>query len=130
MHFDWTEFLTLAERLQSAPNSPGPPEAALRSAASRAYYAAFHRALNFACKEGFQPSFQASDHKEVQDHFSSHKPSDRIRRKIARELQRLWDQRRQADYDAVLKKKPTSLADHAIGMARHVLEYLDSLVDD
>jgi len=130
MGFDWIEFLTLAEALQSAPDSPGPPEAALRSAASRAYYAAFHRALNFACREGFEPSFQASDHKEIQNHFRHYNPSDQIRRKIARELERLWDQRRQADYDSVLHKTPASLADHAIGMARRVLKNLDSLLDD
>lgn len=127
MSFDWTEFLTFAEALQLTPDSPGPPEAALRSAASRAYYAVFHHALNFACKEGFEPSSQASDHKEIQDHFRNHKPPDRIRRKIARELERLCDQRRQADYDTVLHKKPASLAGHAIGMARRVLENLDSL---
>ena len=49
----------------------------------------------------FDPSFQASDHREVQGHFRNYKPPDWIRRKIARELERLWDQRRQADYDAV-----------------------------
>ena len=56
MSFNWTEFLTFAEALQADPDSPGPPEAALRSAASRAYYAAFHRALDVAIKEGFSPT--------------------------------------------------------------------------
>jgi uncharacterized protein (UPF0332 family) len=130
MRFDWTDFLTFAEALQLTPDSPGPPEAALRSAASRAYYAAFHHALDLACKEGFGPSFQASDHKQVQDHFRNCKPPDRIRQKIARELERLCDQRRQADYDAVLHKEPVSLAAHAIGMARSVLGNLNSLVDN
>ena len=130
MCFDWTDFLTFAEGLQLTPDTPGPLEAALRSAASRAYYSAFHHALDFACKEGFEPSFQASDHKQVQKHFRNCKPPDRIRQKIARELERLWDQRRQADYDAVLHKEPASLADHAIGMARSVLRNLNSLMDN
>ena len=70
MRFDWTEFLTLAEALRAAPGSPGPPEAALRSAASRAYYAAFHSALIFARREGFAPSFLKDDHKEIRAYFA------------------------------------------------------------
>jgi uncharacterized protein (UPF0332 family) len=130
MRFDWTEFLTFAEALHMTPDSPGPPEAALRSAASRAYYAAFHHALHFACREGFEPSFQRSDHREIQDYFRNYNPRDKIRRRIAKQLERLWDQRRQADYDSELRKEPASLAAHAIGMAKHVLRDLDSLVDD
>jgi len=130
MYFDWTDFLTFAEALQITPDSPGPPEAALRSAASRAYYAAFHHALHFACKEGFEPSFQRSDHKEIRNYFRNYNPPDQTRRKIAQQLERLWDQRRQADYDPELRKEPASLAAHAIGMARRVLKYLNSLVDD
>ena len=48
MSFNWTDFLTLADALVRAPNSPGPEEASLRSAISRAYYAAFHVARNLA----------------------------------------------------------------------------------
>lgn len=129
MSFDWIEFLTFAEALQSAPDKPGPAEAALRSAASRAYYAAFHQALNVARKEGFVSSYQKGDHEAIRTHFRNHEPSDPVRRKIALELERLWDQRRQADYDPILQKEPISLAGHAIGMARRVLEGLASLAD-
>ena len=48
MSFEWTEFLTLAEALYSAPGSPGPVEAAMRSATGRAYYAAFNCAVELA----------------------------------------------------------------------------------
>jgi uncharacterized protein (UPF0332 family) len=41
MSFDWADYLRLAESLVSNPNAPGPEEAALRAAISRAYYAAF-----------------------------------------------------------------------------------------
>jgi uncharacterized protein (UPF0332 family) len=129
MSFDWTEFLTFAEALRSSPDSPGPAEAALRSAASRAYYAAFHQALNVARKEGFVPSYQKDDHRAIRAYFRNHEPSDPVRRKIATELERLWDQCRQADYEPILQKEPTSLAGHAIGMARRVLERLASLAD-
>lgn len=49
MSFDWVDFLALADALVRDPNSPGPEEASLRSASSRAYYAAFCSARDFAC---------------------------------------------------------------------------------
>lgn len=55
MSFDWIDYLSFATELLSDPDTPGPPEAALRSAASRAYYAAFHAALTFAQAEGYVP---------------------------------------------------------------------------
>lgn len=97
MSFDWTDFLALAEALESAPDLPGPPEAALRSAVSRAYYAAFHCAMNVASEEGFDPSGSGSDHRNVPLHFRRHKTND-TRCKIALELDRLRDNRRKADY--------------------------------
>ena len=127
MNFDWTGFLLLAEALQSSPDAPGPPEAAFRSAASRAYYAAFHCALNRACKEGYTPYYSGSDHEKVQAHFRDYRPSDQIRRKVALELDRLYDHRRKADYSDVLDRQPSSLACQAIGMAKSVLKNLDSL---
>jgi len=127
MSFDWTEFLTLAEALQSAPDSPGPPEAALRSAASRAYYAAFHCALKFACRDGFVPTYSGDDHRKVQAHFRGYKPPDQTRRAIALQLDRLLKQRHEADYYATLKRQPASLAGQAIGMAKNVLEKIEIL---
>jgi uncharacterized protein (UPF0332 family) len=127
MSFDWAEFLTLAEALQSAPESPGPRVAALRTAASRAYYAAFHYAVDLALGEGFQPTFRGDDHKGIQKHFRDYKPTDPLRRKISIDLNKLWNHRREADYDSNLTRQPNSLADQAIGMARSVLDKLDSL---
>jgi hypothetical protein len=46
MSFDWADYLKLAEALTQAPTVPGPEEAALRAAMSRAYYAAFCSARN------------------------------------------------------------------------------------
>ena len=127
MSFDWTEFLTLAEALQSDPNSPGPPEATLRSAASRAYYAAFNCALGFACREGFVPKKSGFDHQRIQTYFTTFKPPDPTRGKIGKELNRLCDHRRRADYEDTLGKRPDSLACHAVGMAKRVIENLRSL---
>ena len=48
MSFEWADYLKLAAALAEEPDSLGPEEAALRSAASRAYYAAFCASRNFA----------------------------------------------------------------------------------
>lgn len=127
MSYAWTEFLILAKALYSDPESPGPTEAALRSAASRAYYAAFHCALDFACEEGFEPTYSGDDHRSVQRHFRNCEPPDQTRKKLATELDRLHGHRREADYFNTLRRRPRSLAELAIGMAERVFRYLDSL---
>ena len=60
MNFNWREYLTLSEGLKAQPNLLGTPEASFRSAASRAYYAAYQCALEYACTEGFH------HHRDVQ----------------------------------------------------------------
>ena len=135
MSFKWTEFLTLAEALQSDPNSPGPAEAALRSAASRAYYAALHCAQDFALGSGFVPKYSAEDHKRVLVHFQrDYHPSNpahkKVAHQVAKELDRLRGHRREADYDKTLTRQPNSLAGQAIGMAKSILENLDILQID
>ena len=127
MSYDWAEFLKLAESLESDPDSPGPREAALRSAASRAYYAAFHHALDHAIKEGFSPAYTGDDHKRVQAHFRRYSPPSKVRSKIAQELDRLLAGRHKADYRNEIGKRPESLASHAIGMARRIIQNLKSL---
>jgi len=126
MSFDWTDFLTLAEALKSAPDSPGPPEAALRSSVSRAYYAAFHYAMNVAREEGYTPSSSGDDHKNVQAHFRHYKPTD-VRRKIALDLDRLRNNRSKADYEDTLSSRAEYLAGFTINMAKSVFNNLNSL---
>jgi uncharacterized protein (UPF0332 family) len=126
MSFDWSEFFSLAEALTSNPGLPGPEEAALRSAASRAYYAVFHCALNLAKEEGFVPSNSGDDHKKVQAYFRNCKSSE-IRKKIALELDRTYNNRCKADYDGDLRSRPSSLACNTIAMAKNVFTNLSVL---
>lgn len=129
MSFDWIDFLTFAERIQCDPDHPGPPEAALRTAASRAYYAAYHCALTLAMQEGYVARSIAGDHRGVQEHFRQcgQNQNPRVRKKISTELRRLIDHRHWADYDDDIPKKPDYLAVHAIGMAKAIIANLDSL---
>jgi uncharacterized protein (UPF0332 family) len=126
MSFDWADFLTFADVLLREPNSPGPGEASLRSAISRAYYAAFCSARNFARdREGLMPHRTPRDHQRIMAHFQM--APDRTRRKIGIDLSRLRDNRNRADYDDVLVGEPISLAQSSIDIARNVLNALNSL---
>jgi uncharacterized protein (UPF0332 family) len=126
MSFNWTDYLAFAEALLSDPDTPGPAEAAFRSAASRAYYAAFHEALAFAQAEGYVSYGSGDDHRAIQRHFRQDK-SNATRRKIALELSRALDFRREADYFDTLNRQPSSLAHLTIGSARAVIQNLDAL---
>ncbi len=75
MAFDWREYLDLARSL-TQPGTGFTQEAALRCAMSRAYYAAFCHARNYARDHhGFMPAYDPSDHKLVRDHFTTYPES-------------------------------------------------------
>ena len=96
------------------------------SAASRAYYAAFRVTRNSGRDRGeFTPTETGQDHGLVMNHFKS--SSDRTRRKIGVDLDRLYDYRTSADYDDVLAGRPISLAQSSVAVARNVLNTLNSL---
>jgi len=126
MSFDWAEFLTLAEALLRDPNSPGPEEASLRSAISRAYYAAYCSARNLARDGGeITLTHTGRDHWLVQKHFQD--SPNPVRRKIGADLDRLRDYRRQADYKDSLDDSAGSQAGFSVRVARNVLKTLSSL---
>ncbi|MEA3376765.1 MAG: hypothetical protein U9R72_11290 [Chloroflexota bacterium] len=132
MSFDWTDYLDFAYRLYDIPESPkleGLSEATYRSAASRAYYATFHCALDFACKEGFQPSGGGEDHWRLRMHFKDFPHGGKAHRKIAKDLDNLRRYRKEVDYDDAFKEQqPRSKAFWAIRTATSILETLDSIV--
>jgi hypothetical protein len=126
MSFDWADYLKLAEALARDPNAPGPAEASLRTAISRAYYAAYRSALNLAVKRGeLAVAGLASDHTLVINHFRD--ASDRTRQKIGANLSRLRGNRNKAGYDDVLTGQPAAIAHSSVAFARNVLTALSSL---
>lgn len=130
MSFNWKDYLTFAENLRNNPDQPGPSEAALRSATSRAYYSAFQAAFQFGKAENFSPTYQGDDHRKVRDYFRETAASKRkndARRKISLQLKRLSDFRRQVDYDSILEQKPENIAYYAIRMAEIVFKSLEEL---
>jgi uncharacterized protein (UPF0332 family) len=125
MSFIWADFLTLAASLQQNPTIPGPEEASLRTAISRAYYAAFRSARDLAqAKEGFLPSGTGQYHGRVQQHFRNQ--TDHIHRKIGADLGRLCDNRRKADYEGAVRRLP-SVAQLSVQMAGAILNRLGSI---
>jgi uncharacterized protein (UPF0332 family) len=126
MPFNWKDFLIFAENIKTAPSIPGPEEAALRSAASRAYYAAFQAALNFGKAEKFLARSSGEDHIGIQRYFREYRPANEIRTKIASHLQRLYNYRRQADYAGEIRN-PVYMAEWAIKESQTIFANLEQL---
>ncbi|MGI8551546.1 MAG: hypothetical protein ACR2PL_12305 [Dehalococcoidia bacterium] len=94
MPFDWTNYLKLARFLGEREFEFG-REAAARSAVSRAYYAAYHHARDYATRRlGFESRRQAADHGSLVARFR-----ERRMVSIADRLKRLREWREQCDYD-------------------------------
>lgn len=95
MSFNWSEYLDVARELASVATTN--KEARLRSAISRAYYAAFINARNYLRdKEGLLIPRTSDAHRYVSVQFE-HSP-DIVRQSLGENLLRLRNFRRQADY--------------------------------
>ena len=127
MSFDWTELLQFAAAIECAPDAPGPPEAALRAAISRAYDAALHLCRKFATQEGWAPSSFESVHQAVPRSLRHHPRADQNQRRMAHELDLLRALRVEADYKDTLRGRPQMLAAKAIGLAKNIAGRLDNL---
>lgn len=99
MSFDWSQYLHLAEELRETAARSIVEEAKLRSAVSRAYYAAFCKARNYLRHIDRDPNIPEDGriHSYIKNEFV--KSSDRVRRRIGSNLDRLRSDRRKADYD-------------------------------
>lgn len=123
MSFDWSDFLKLAESLARAERASVLEEAALRSAVSRAYYAAFCASRNHARDLGeIILTGLARDHGIVKDHYKHSGVRDY--QKIGTWLERLRDNRNCADYDDDLRGNLKSLTHSSLAQARNVFRLL------
>ena len=119
MAFDWKEYLELARFLQGQSGTSYSQEAAYRSAVSRAYYAAFCHARNYARdRENFSPTGRAVDHQLVRKHFQQ---QGRII--IASELEDLRQWRNTCDYDDNVGNL-NQLVQSALQSAQDIIEKL------
>lgn len=123
MSFDWSTYLVLAESLASA-ELPGGAEACFRSAASRAYYAAFATARRQSReRHGGAIRKSAAEHGEVATFFALRGETGGV---IAAHLARLRFLRNIADYDDDVESSE-QLAEEAIARAQQVLNLLATL---
>jgi hypothetical protein len=94
MGFDWRKYLELARFLLNYAGGDVDREAGLRSAASRAYFAAFSHARNYAvAKLGFVAKDSPDDHGALKAHLKKGKTA-----KLADRLDRLRQWRNTCDY--------------------------------
>ncbi len=95
MSFDWREYLNLAKMLGGLGESRYSQEAAERSAVSRAYYAAFCWARNYAEQRfNFKRSGTGKDHKCLREFL---KQQGKLQ--MASDLNKLRNWRNTCDYD-------------------------------
>jgi uncharacterized protein (UPF0332 family) len=120
MSFDWTEYLTLARELTEPSPTHTSQESRLRSAISRAYYAAFIQARNhLRDKEGIRIS-SVQSHQFVIKRFL-HSPDGR-RKRVGHDLYILREDRNKADYDDTVNGLPLSASRALVRATRVIFE--------
>lgn len=125
MTFDWSQYLNLAREIIGQTTTPADGEARLRSAISRAYYAAFMVARNYLRdRENHSIPETADVHRYVIEQFEQ--SSDPVRKAIGIKLKQLRRDRNQADYNDIVTGLGV-IAQKAIRRARQVLSSLNQL---
>jgi hypothetical protein len=127
MAFNWTEYLTLAKFLQGDDRVSYSEEAARRAAVSRAYYAAFCSARNYACCHlSFPSSKKGKDHRDLIMHFKIIEMIDPRISGIADNLAELRQWRNSCDYDdeMLVLTDLSSLVKSALDDAQEIIDLL------
>ncbi len=100
MPFNWQDFLELAKDLQQKSAMGYFPEAAQRTAVSRAYYAVFCYLRDYAATNlGFAPQRSSRDHRLLREHLMG---MGEGWAEIAEQLEDLRKWRNMCDYDATV----------------------------
>ena len=121
MAFDWKTFLTLAQILVKQESN----DAALRSAISRAYYAAYIVARRHWETDNGPMQIGASSHKIIWDGYAN-RPGV-IERRIATDGQTMFTHRKRADYDDVIPGDLVSTAKTVLILAEKTINNVEGL---
>jgi uncharacterized protein (UPF0332 family) len=126
MSFDWSGYYALARQLAGREVEAISEEAKLRSAISRAYYAAFNKARIYLLDNGHIESFpiHRDVHQDVSLWFLAR--PDKLSKDIGENLDYLRRLRNQADYQDELKNL-TAIAADALFRAGSVIDKLMKL---
>lgn len=101
MNFSWSDYLTVAYELSSMATTSSFQEAKMRSAISRAYYAAFCTARNYLVFKGYVIPPGENVHWRVIDEFSH--STDVTAQEIGRLLRHMKSIRNAVDYETRLR---------------------------
>jgi uncharacterized protein (UPF0332 family) len=123
MSFDWSDFLTLADALTDSDGN-GDREASLRTAISRAYYAAFGVARLRLRSVRQATRRSAAEHGEIATFYATRYGEPGA--EVAAVLGRLRNRRNAADYDDEFAAVE-QICDLSIEDARYLLALLDTL---
>lgn len=123
MNFKWESYIQLAEELIVYQKNSSILEACYRSAISRCYYGVFCIARNFLISQGVAIP-QVNTHKFIREKYQS--SPDLLMKKIAKELRRLWLERKDADYEDKIKIE-IKRAKYAIDLSKKILENLKKI---
>lgn len=116
MQFDWGEYDTLAKELAGRGD-----EASLRTAISRIYYSIFHQARTYLLEEQVPLSTSDSSHKIV---WNKYRNMGRSCRAVGVNGDRLFDNRKRADYDNEVKDVG-NLVEESFALAINIMTYLE-----
>ena len=123
------ELMKIAELLAKLAGRT-PNEPASRSAVSRAYYAAFGEASDYAVRVGYRRTTGAGPHSKVWNYIASHSDGnatrDAARRTLAGQGLFLKERRRKADYERTSHLGRNDHVD-AVKEARRIIQTLDSV---
>lgn len=123
MSFDWLHYYTLAQDLIGIkPSHPVNEEAKLRAAISRAYYAAHWITRNYLKeKYNFVPG-KGDEHGGIWRELYKGPPKyPESFIMLGSQLERLYDYRRKADYEANLSVNMVTTAKTALQMANKII---------
>ncbi|MEZ4711712.1 MAG: hypothetical protein R3A44_31260 [Caldilineaceae bacterium] len=115
MSFQWHRYLEFAESVLSHVAEFPDSEAAYRSVASRAYYAAYCATRNLV-KQRDRQEFHGNAHQQLQDYLLPH--AHRPRKRLGNRLRQLYQLRLLADYEDTLHQPAIYLAQQAIKQAQ------------
>ena len=125
MTFQWADYLELADALLHHRTLLVQEEACCRASISRAYYAVFCAARNYAREwEGLRLTLTGADHQRVQRHF--HQGQTREHQRLQVLLDRLRNRRNEAD-NADSMSNVVTQAQGALQYARQAFHALAAL---
>jgi uncharacterized protein (UPF0332 family) len=133
--FDWQEYYLLAGELLSQADGSPRKEAMLRSAVSRAYYAAFHRACEYLEQVNEYPTRQQFEGSRRETHrflisiFENSRDHPEWHQ-IGEKLHHLKNLRQKADYVKYVEKhifRKKGRVKDIVDKAKKVIDLIDSL---